>query len=150
MAAKIKVGSVKRFGVRYGTRVRNKLGIVETISKKKHKCPYCNSLNVKKVSNGIFLCSKCKNKFTGRAYAPIKKVNSVELESVPDFSKIPSEEDNSEEEDYDEEEEYDTKTEEKAADDEEQGPELDYVEEEDTPAQKKIARNKAKRAEQNG
>jgi large subunit ribosomal protein L37Ae len=101
MAAKIKVGSVKRFGVRYGTKVRNKLGLVENVSKKNHKCPYCNSINVKKVSNGIFLCSKCKSKFTGKAYAPIKKVNPQELESEEPLIEAVPEEDN---DDYSEEE----------------------------------------------
>jgi large subunit ribosomal protein L37Ae len=107
MAAKIKVGSVKRFGVRYGTKVRNKLGIVENISKKMHKCPYCSSLNVKKVSNGIFLCSKCASKFTGKAYAPIKKVSPVELEQAKpeDFQKESEEDENYEEEDTAQDEE---------------------------------------------
>ncbi|MGM5482555.1 MAG: hypothetical protein ACQESF_03770 [Nanobdellota archaeon] len=65
--------AVKRFGTRYGKRVRERLGKVESIAKSKHKCPYCNYVAVKKESMGIFHCSKCNAKFTGRAFSPVKK-----------------------------------------------------------------------------
>jgi large subunit ribosomal protein L37Ae len=155
MAAKIKVGSVKRFGVRYGTKVRNKLGMVEIVSKKNHKCPYCNSLTVKKVSNGIFSCSKCKAKFTGRAYAPIKKLNPVELEADQSSSEAVSEEEtNEEDEDYSddvqEEEASSEKTEKKQDNEEEQESEDSYtqeeseedIEEDDSPKKRKVSRRK--------
>ncbi|MFW5991123.1 MAG: hypothetical protein ACOCZ6_00605 [Nanoarchaeota archaeon] len=64
--------AVKRLGVRYGKRIRNRLAKVETVAKSKHKCPYCNYLAAKKVSVGVFSCSKCNSKFTGRAFAPVK------------------------------------------------------------------------------
>jgi ribosomal protein eL43 len=88
MAARTKSGSTRRFGPRYGRRVRNKLDVVESISKKLHKCPYCNSIKVKRLSVGIYACRKCRSKFTGRAYAPLKKktvfVGGKKTESVTD------------------------------------------------------------------
>ena len=82
MAAKTKYGSVRRFGARYGTKVRAKLGMVESASKKMHKCPYCNHPGVKRLSLGIYECRKCASKFTGKAYTPIKKIFAPELEGA--------------------------------------------------------------------
>lgn len=97
MAGVMKSKSVKRFGVRYGRKVRNKLGMIESQSKKLHKCPYCRSVKVKRISNGIFSCRKCDNRFTGRAYVPLKKmtvskrVDESAVEAV-DTSLAPEEE----------------------------------------------------------
>ena len=66
--AKKKLGSVKRFGPRYGTTVKIRLAKVEHEQKKLHKCPYCNAKKVKRVALGIWQCKKCKAKFTGKAY----------------------------------------------------------------------------------
>lgn len=67
MATK-KVGSTGRFGARYGKTVKKKVAEVEKRQKKKHKCPYCNKMQVKRLASGIWLCKKCDSKFTGRAY----------------------------------------------------------------------------------
>ena len=61
-------GLTKRFGARYGTTIKRRLEKVETEQKKKHKCPYCNAIRVRRVALGIWQCRKCKAKFTGRAY----------------------------------------------------------------------------------
>lgn len=66
-------GAVKRFGVRYGKRTKERLSKVERVAKARHKCPYCNYVAVRKEAAGIFNCSKCKAKFTGKAFAPEKK-----------------------------------------------------------------------------
>ena len=66
--AKEKFGSVRRFGARYGRRVRQKLGMIEKHTKTRQKCPYCNSYSVKRIAVGIYVCKKCNSKFTGRAY----------------------------------------------------------------------------------
>ena len=72
--AKKRLGSTKRFGSRYGRRIRNKLEIVEKEQKKKHKCPYCNKINgIKRLAAGIWNCSKCDSKFTAKAYTISKK-----------------------------------------------------------------------------
>lgn len=73
MAVKKKLGSVKRFGARYGRRAKHKLAEIEKIQKGKHRCPYCHSMKAKRLAAGIWYCRKCKAKFTGKAYT-IKEV----------------------------------------------------------------------------
>ena len=68
MVKKKKVGSTGRYGARYGLKIRRRVLGIERLSLKKHKCPYCSRLRVKRLSSGIFECSKCKSKFAGRAY----------------------------------------------------------------------------------
>ncbi len=68
MARTKKVGSAGRFGSRYGRRIRQRVIDIEKKQKKKQKCPYCNAINVKRISTGIYKCNKCKSKFTGKAY----------------------------------------------------------------------------------
>lgn len=71
------LGSVKRFGPRYGRTVKHKLAKIEAIQRGKHKCPYCNAMKAKRLSIGIWHCKKCGAKFTGRAYA-LKKITIKE------------------------------------------------------------------------
>jgi len=63
-----KVGSTGRFGPRYGKRIRTKIINVEKQQKQKQKCPYCNRPTAKRLSTGIYKCTKCSSKFTGKAY----------------------------------------------------------------------------------
>jgi large subunit ribosomal protein L37Ae len=63
-----KLGSAKRFGARYGRRLKHKFAAVEAILRQKHKCPYCNYKQVKRISAGIWFCKKCDAKFTAKAY----------------------------------------------------------------------------------
>jgi len=63
-----KLGSVARFGARYGKRTKTKFLTVEREQKKPQKCPYCPRTAVKRLSAGIFQCKKCNSKFTGKAY----------------------------------------------------------------------------------
>ena len=72
MAKQKKLGSIKRFGARYGRRVKHQLAKVEAVQRAKHKCPYCRAQKVKRVAAGIWNCQKCGAKFTGKAYS-IKK-----------------------------------------------------------------------------
>jgi large subunit ribosomal protein L37Ae len=67
--AKKTSGSAKRYGARYGARLREKTATAEDYKSKK-KCPYCNTLHLKRVSVGIWACRKCNAKFAGRAYSP--------------------------------------------------------------------------------
>ncbi len=82
-------GSIKRFGARYGRTVKHNLAKVEDELRHLQKCPYCYAVRVKRVANGIFLCSKCKAKFTGRAYsvAGKPKISELEIESADDEQK---------------------------------------------------------------
>jgi len=72
MAKKATYGSVKRFGSRYGKRLRDRYGAIEAEQRKKHKCPYCNYVKVKRVAIGIWSCNKCGAKFTSKAYTVAK------------------------------------------------------------------------------
>ncbi|MFA6888569.1 MAG: 50S ribosomal protein L37ae [Candidatus Woesearchaeota archaeon] len=83
-------GSSKKFGVRYGRRLRLKHEGIETEQKTKYQCPYCHKIAVKRMAVGIWTCPKCAAIFTGRAYNVPKK-SSVEIqvdkvieESVPE------------------------------------------------------------------
>ena len=68
--------SVKRFGSRYGKKVRDRLKAVERLAKRKYKCPKCHNIQARRVSTGIFQCKKCSAKFTGKAYT-ISKPRTV-------------------------------------------------------------------------
>ena len=66
-----KVGSTGRFGPRYGAIVRKRVKKIEDRMKIPHKCPQCRAKSVKRVSVGIWICKKCKFKFSGGAYIPL-------------------------------------------------------------------------------
>lgn len=70
---KEKIGSIRRFGARYGRTPRLRFGKIEQEQRKYHKCPYCMNVNVKRLSAGIWECKKCNAKFTGKAYTIGKK-----------------------------------------------------------------------------
>ena len=57
-----------RYGARYGKRVKTKLVKVESKQRKKQKCPFCNKLGAKRLSKGIWQCSKCNKKFASDTY----------------------------------------------------------------------------------
>ncbi len=61
-------GSVKRFGVRYGTKLKGKIDKIETERRQSTKCPHCHYDHVKRLYAGVWYCTKCKSKFTGKAY----------------------------------------------------------------------------------
>jgi len=60
----------KRFGARYGRKVRKRFSTVEILQKKKHVCSKCNKVAVKRLAKGIYECGKCGHKFAGKAYIP--------------------------------------------------------------------------------
>jgi len=71
------VASGKTFGTRYGRQNRDQYAALANTARRKHKCPYCAYVQVKRLaSSGIWQCRKCGVKFTGRAYTidptPIK------------------------------------------------------------------------------
>jgi len=84
-----KLGSAKRFGSRCGTRSKYQFAKIEMEQRKKHKCPYCNKVAVKRVSVGIWHCRKCNSKFTGKAYSVTK---SIGFEKTPTEAPVKSEE----------------------------------------------------------
>ncbi|MFA6799505.1 MAG: 50S ribosomal protein L37ae [Candidatus Methanomethylophilaceae archaeon] len=68
-----KAGSSGRFGARYGVIVRNRVKSIEAQQKMKHECPVCHHTSVKRVSSGIWECSRCNTKFAAQAYTPNTK-----------------------------------------------------------------------------
>tara|TARA_Y100000296_G_scaffold83172_1_gene113521 strand:+ start:918 stop:1142 length:225 start_codon:yes stop_codon:yes gene_type:complete len=62
--------SAGRFGARYGKKIKAKLVKVEEKQRKKQKCPFCEKLGVKKLSKGIWQCTrkKCNKKFASNTY----------------------------------------------------------------------------------
>ena len=83
MVKRAPFGSVRRLGSRYGRTVRHKLGKIEAEQHKNHKCPYCHYEKVRRLSAGIWHCSKCSADFTSKAYtvskiAPVKQITESE------------------------------------------------------------------------
>lgn len=62
--------SAGRFGARYGKRTRAKLVKVEIKQRVKQKCPFCEKLGAKRLSKGLWQCTrkKCNKKFAGDTY----------------------------------------------------------------------------------
>ena len=78
-----KAGTAGRFGARYGVVVRNRVKAIEAHEKAKHECPNCHHMNVKRVSAGIWQCSRCGNKFAAGADSPkIKRAEDMSTASV--------------------------------------------------------------------
>ncbi len=75
-----KYKSTKRFGPRYGRKLKERFGKIEIEQRKKHKCPYCSAPKVKRIAIGIWQCRKCGSKFTGKAYSVTKKMVFEETE----------------------------------------------------------------------
>jgi len=63
-----KVKSAGRFGARYGKKVKDKLVKVESKQRVKQICPFCKKHGVKRLSKGIWKCSKCEKKFASDTY----------------------------------------------------------------------------------
>ena len=83
MAKKVKLGSIKRFGPRYGRRNKEKVALLEKEHRRRRKCPYCNYVKVKRLSRGIWECDKCNAKFAGKAYTfEVRKKKSLIVPKV--------------------------------------------------------------------
>ena len=79
MPVQKELSSIKRFGARYGRRLKYKFAQVEALHRQTYKCPYCSYTNVKRVARGIWQCSKCNAKFASKAYTITKKKTAKEL-----------------------------------------------------------------------
>lgn len=94
MAKKNKLGSAKRFGVRYGRTVKHNLAKIEAAQRASTQCPFCKYHKAKRVAMGIFTCKKCSAKFASRAYtiAPIKALVQEKHEQIIEFPEDEEEE----------------------------------------------------------
>mgnify|MGYP001584699670 CR=1 FL=1 len=63
-----RVGSTGRFGVRYGTTVKQKVLAIEKKQRLKYECPSCTKVAVKRGAKGIWSCKKCDHTFAGKAF----------------------------------------------------------------------------------
>jgi len=82
MASVKSFGSVKRFGVRYGRKLKARIAEIESESKKRQVCPYCHKSTAKRIAFGIWICGTCKNKFTGSAYTVKAPVTKEEIKEI--------------------------------------------------------------------
>ncbi len=57
-----------KFGARYGKRIKDKFVKIESKQRRKQICPFCKKPGVKRISKGIWECSKCSKKFASGAY----------------------------------------------------------------------------------
>ncbi|MFH1328608.1 MAG: 50S ribosomal protein L37ae [Candidatus Bathyarchaeota archaeon] len=72
-----KVGPMGRYGARGGTSLRKLRGKIEIEMKQKHECPKCAFKTVKRVSVGIWKCTRCNYTFAGGAYLPTTKLGEI-------------------------------------------------------------------------
>jgi len=65
-----KTKSAGRFGARYGKRPRTYLIAIEEKQRKKQRCPLCGRYGVKRLSKGLWKCTrkKCEKKFASDTY----------------------------------------------------------------------------------
>ena len=67
MATKTKkIKSAGRFGAGYG-KPKERLVAVETFQRVRQICPFCRG-KAKRISNGIWHCSRCDKKFASNTY----------------------------------------------------------------------------------
>jgi len=53
-----------RFGAGYGLRSRKRLNKVESLQRKKQRCPFCEKEKVKRMAKGIWQCNGCGKRFS--------------------------------------------------------------------------------------
>jgi len=82
-----KIGPAGGFKARYGASVRKKYIEVIKETKKRHRCPQCNALAVKRQSVGIWECRKCGFTFTGGAYTPSTKLGATAKRAARELTK---------------------------------------------------------------
>lgn len=77
-----KSGLSAKFGARYGVKIRRQITEVGKKAKQKYACPVCNYKSIRRISSGIWKCSKCGLTFTGGAYIPVTQLTKEE-KNVP-------------------------------------------------------------------
>ena len=89
MAVKQSLGSVRRFGVRYGRTTKFKRAKIEALYYgRKLKCPYCMKDAVKRIFAGVWECRRCSAKFTAKAYTIEEKLPVLEVPAEKEQSEL--------------------------------------------------------------
>jgi large subunit ribosomal protein L37Ae len=65
-----KLGVAGRFGARYGKRLKDNFRKIEKLKQEKWSCSVCMKKTVKRECSGIWYCTACGHRFTGKAYKP--------------------------------------------------------------------------------
>ncbi len=89
MDGTLKVASTGRFGSRYGVGIRRKLLKIEPLQYRRHPCPSCGAVAVKRKGKGIFACRKCSYTFVGGSYLPHTLVGGLISKMVVQKSFVP-------------------------------------------------------------
>jgi len=84
-----KVKSMGRYGARYGIGIRKRMLKIEPKQRKKHICPHCGFERVKRISTGIYFCTKCEKEFAGGAYIPQTMAGNIISKMVAQKSFVP-------------------------------------------------------------
>ncbi len=66
-----KVGISGRYGPRYGVKIRRRAREVLELKARRHPCPRCQQVAVRRVSTGVWRCRHCDYTFAGGAYKPV-------------------------------------------------------------------------------
>ncbi len=81
MASNTVHGAAKRFGARYGRRLRDKFAGIEFLHRKAYKCPECSKEKVRRIAAGIWQCRHCNLKIAGKAYTIERKRPAIQIEA---------------------------------------------------------------------
>ncbi|HZY70311.1 MAG TPA: 50S ribosomal protein L37ae [Thermoplasmata archaeon] len=63
-----KVGTTGWMGPRYGIRIRRRVLEIDRSRRKAAACPRCSTVTVRRISTGVFRCSRCGTSFASGAY----------------------------------------------------------------------------------
>ncbi len=73
-----KVGIAGRFGPRYGSTLRHRWKEVMERRYSPHQCPFCGTVgHVKRISVGLWMCTKCGTIWAGAAYVPRSDISNL-------------------------------------------------------------------------
>lgn len=84
--------SAARFGPRYGRKHRQRVADVEEKMRKRHRCPRCTAIAVKRMGTALWRCRRCGVVFAGGAYMPATPLAGSPLRQAqaPEASSKPS------------------------------------------------------------
>lgn len=81
-----KVGSTGWMGPRYGIRIRRRVLEIDRTRRRPSACPRCATVTMKRVSSGVFECSRCGTRYASNAYlfSPPPPITRTEKEKAGD------------------------------------------------------------------